>query len=377
MMDVTTQAWIQLLTVRGLGPQRLARLVDALCTPRAVLKAKFGTLQELGIPEKTIDAMRASSVPENVMTWAQQPRHHVVTVSDDGYPPQLSDINGAPPVLFVQGNPDALLSPQLAIVGSRNPTVDGKGNARQFARALAASGLTITSGMAAGIDSESHWAALKAGQTIAVLGCGSDVVYPKSNRDLHAAIEESSGCVISEFLPGTPPKREFFPRRNRLISGLSLGTLVIEAGVQSGSLITARLASEQGREVFALPGSIHNPMARGCHRLIKQGAKLIETTAEIIEDLQSMAQQQGAALRERIAAVDNPEQAPNVTQSDDPEYAALLNHLGHDPVSVDTLAERSGLTAQSICSMLLIMELRGEVSSHPGGRYAINVVRQE
>jgi DNA processing protein len=273
----------------------------------------------------------------------------------------LREIPTPPPVLFVRGDPALLSRPQLAIVGTRNPTASGRRTAREFAAHLAGAGLVITSGLALGIDAEAHRGALEQGWTVAVMGTGPDRLYPARHRELARQIAEQ-GALVSELPPGTPPNAENFPRRNRVISGLSLGTLVVEAATQSGSLISARLAGEQGREVFAIPGSIHNPMARGCHALIRQGAKLVETGADILEELGPLA-----------ATVTTPDPHPrdiptSPAVSPDPEHAALLALLGESPTAIDTLVERSGLTAEAVSSMLLIMELQGYVAS-AGGFY--------
>ena len=261
-------------------------------------------------------------------------------------------------MLHVIGDRRLLSTPQLAIVGSRNPSPMGQENARAFAKSLAGAGLVITSGMALGIDGAAHRGALEAGgKTIAVAGTGLDRVYPSRHRDLAHDIAKH-GALVSEYPLGMPPRPENFPVRNRLISGLSLGTLVVEAALRSGSLITARLATEQGREVFAIPGSIHSPQAKGCHALIRQGAKLVESAQDILEELGPLA---SVATH---AVYDN---AVSVCQLD-PPTAALLKQIGHDPVSVDALIERSGLTADVVSSMLLQMELNGLVSNCPGGK---------
>jgi DNA processing protein len=275
----------------------------------------------------------------------------------------LREIPDPPPLLFVHGDPEVLHTPQLAMVGSRNPSVSGSETAREFAYHLATSGLSITSGLAIGIDGASHAGALDAGGiTIAVTGTGLDRVYPASQHDLAHRIAEQ-GALVSEFPPQTQVKSGNFPRRNRIISGLALGTLVVEAAHKSGSLITARLASEQGREVFAIPGSIHNPMARGCHRLIRQGAKLVETANDVLEELAPLLQeleplphqgtQESLELRDEL----------------DAEYQLLLKCMGFDPTPIDLLIERSGLTAEVVSSMLILLELEGHVSSAPGGIY--------
>ena len=289
---------------------------------------------------------------DDALTWLEHERHHLVAWGEDDYPEMLSQVPGSPLTLYVNGDVDALHLPALAIVGSRNPTQGGRRNAHDFAQHLAAGGLAVTSGMAQGIDAAAHEGALDAGgKTVAVLGTGIDRVYPPVNRSLAHAIAER-GALVSEYPLGSPPEKWRFPERNRLISGLSLGTLVVEAARRSGSLITARLAAEQGREVFALPGSIHSPLARGCHELIRQGAKLVETADDILAELGQLA----GHLR---------------PTADDADYDSLRNSLSLDPVGIDELGRRSGLTIDQLSSMLLILELHGEVESLPGGRYAL------
>lgn len=294
------------------------------------------------------------------LAWLESdPKNHILTLRSPAYPALLREIRDAPPILFVHGQPEVLNSHQLAIVGSRNPSTGGERNAQDFAAHLAAAGLVITSGLALGIDAAGHQGALHAGgSTLAVLGTGPDRVYPARHRDLAHEIAEN-GALITELPPETGPRPENFPRRNRIISALSLGTLVVEAAPRSGSLITAQCALEQGREVFAIPGSIHNPLARGCHKLIRQGAKLVETAEDILEELGSLA------LASQVP--DSPAIGETAELSND--HSQLLDLMGYDPVPVDFLVNRSGLTAESISSMLLILELRGYIESAPGGRY--------
>lgn len=269
------------------------------------------------------------------------------------------EISDPPPLLFVIGNPDLLQQSQLAMVGSRNPSVDGRENAQAFARELVNQGLVITSGLALGIDAAAHQGALAGdGLTIAVTGTGLDRVYPARHRALAKEIA-ARGALVSEFPIGTPALAENFPRRNRIISGLSLGTLVVEAAPQSGSLITARLAAEQGREVFAIPGSIHNPLARGCHQLIRQGAKLVESVADILEEIHVTYAPKASVTQ------DNSQTTPDL----DDNSLILWSNLGSAPTSVDTLVSRSQLTTEQVSSILLIMELQGWVTSAPGGMY--------
>ena len=293
--------------------------------------------------------------------WLDGDAHHVITLGDEDYPEMLSEIPGPPRLLYVNGDIETLHQPALAIIGSRNPTEGGIRNAREFARHLAGQGFTIVSGMAQGIDAAAHQGALDAGgKTIAFLGTGIDRVYPSGNRDLAHAIAEN-GALVSEFPLGAPPERWHFPARNRLISGLSLGTLVVEAARRSGSLITARLAGEQGREIFALPGSIHNPLSRGCHALIRQGAKLVETAGDIITELGPLVGHMLEATTDK-----GPSEAPMELGED---YAELRKFLSYDPVTIDELETQSGLTIDQLSSMLLILELHGEVESLSGGRY--------
>lgn len=300
-------------------------------------------------------------------SWLAQPGHHLVTRDDPLYPPRLRQIERAPPALFVLGDPELLRLPQIAIVGSRNPTPSGQENAEAFAASLARAGLIVTSGLALGIDAAAHQGALSAnGLTIAVCGTGLDRVYPARNRALAHEIARH-GALVSEFPPGMPALAGNFPRRNRLISGLSLGVLVVEAALQSGSLITARLAGAQGREVFAIPGSIHSPLARGCHRLLREGAKLVESAQDILEEIGPLLNHDQPGM-EITGAGRTPDEASPRGQ-DDPEYGRLLQAIGFGPARIDQLVERTGLTAEALASMLLILELRGEVALVPGGAY--------
>ena len=300
--------------------------------------------------------------------WRQDPRHHVVQADDERFPQLLAEINNPPLLLYVDGNADFLHLPAIAIVGSRNPTKGGERNAFEFAQHLASAGFTIISGLAQGIDTAAHRGALAAGgQTIAFLGHGIDRIYPAANQALAEEIA-ASGALVSEFPLGTHPQKELFPQRNRLISGLSLGTLVVEAARRSGSLITARLAGEQGREVFALPGSIHNPMARGCHQLIRQGAKLVETGDDIIAELAPLA---GQILQNTMESRSNDSSVETGHQDLDAEYVQLRSYIGHDPIGIDELALNSGLTIDQVSSMLLILELHGEIEPLSGGRYVL------
>jgi DNA processing protein len=302
------------------------------------------------------------AVDEN--EWLHDESHHLIRLGDDMYPELLAGIASPPAQLYVNGDPEILHLPALAIVGSRNPTTGGAQTAFEFARHLGATGFCIVSGLAQGIDAAAHRGALAAGApTVAFLGHGIDRVYPAANRDLARDIAKR-GALVSEFPLGTAPGRALFPQRNRLISGLCLGTLVVEAARRSGSLITARLAAEEGREVFAIPGSIHNPLSRGCHQLIRQGAKLVEAADDIVSELAPLV---GHLLEEMEAPVPSAVAAADA----DEEYVKLLAALGHDPVDADVLVARSGLTIEQVSSMLLILELEGKIEKLSGGRYSV------
>jgi len=338
-----------------------ARLLSQFSTPEALF---LDPSKAEGIPSQVQKALFEPDwdLIEQDLIWLEQDNRHIVTIQDPRYPELLKQIADPPGLIFVQGDVDLLSQWQLAIVGSRNPSASGVDASYEFARYLAQGGISITSGLAIGIDAAAHKGALSAGgKTIAVVGTGLDRVYPAKHRELAHEIADS-GAIISEFALGTPPKAENFPRRNRLISGLSLGTLVIEAAIRSGSLITARMAMEQGREVFAIPGSIHNPLARGCHKLIREGAKLVETATDILEEL-------GALAGVQQPIIENTRQAVSEPQELDKDYQCLLENLGYDPIQIDVLIERCGLTADVVSSMLLLLELQGQVESLPGGRY--------
>jgi len=364
-------AWLTLAAAPGIGPRTSARLVERFGSPEGVLAAAPGALGELGLKPAAIDALRRPDRTwiASVLTWAGQPDAWILAREDPRYPPLLLQIADPPTLLYVRGDPQLLAEPQVAIVGSRNPTPTGREVTREFARRLAACGLIVTSGLAAGVDGEAHAGALETGKTIAVLGTGPDRVYPAGHRDLARRIA-GQGALVSEFAPGQGPLARNFPRRNRIIAGLSLGTLVTEAALRSGSLITARQAGEQGREVFAVPGSIRNPLARGCHALIRDGALLVEEAAEVLSALQLQLRGHLAALPSAATAL-----LPGADGADtgvaglDPDYRQLLAALGFDPVAPDELISRTGLPAAAVSSMLLVLELGGHVSSCPGGRY--------
>ena len=340
------------------------------------LSAKFGGAEEIAAQGKatlqgtglSTEKSAAIADPDEKQIqletdWLDDSNHHIMCFGDDAYAELFAQIPAPPLLLYVHGDPQVLHLPLLAIVGSRNPTEGGLRNAFDFAQHLGRSGFAIASGLAQGIDAAAHRGALAGNaKTIAFLGHGIDRVYPSGNRELAHEIA-ASGALLSEYPLGTPPRRPHFPQRNRLISGASLGTLVIEAARQSGSLITARLAGEQGREVFALPGSIHNPLARGCHQLIRQGAKLVETADDIVTELAPLV---GHLLQNVVESTHNATSATN----SDYEYIELLKHLSYDPISADELAQHSGLTIDQVSSMLLILELQGKVEALSGGRYA-------
>lgn len=342
----------------GLGGRTFLKLL-ATHTPEQILSESGAALSALGLRPQVVEAVRKPDWfgVEHDLQWLDHTGHLALTLTGAGYPPQLREIADPPPVLFVRGNPDLLAQPQIAIVGSRNPSTLGVETAIDFARSLAEHGFVITSGLALGIDAAGHRGALKAnGHTVAVAGTGLDRVYPARHKDLATEIVRT-GAMISEFPPGTVAKASHFPRRNRIISGLSLGLLVVEAARQSGSLITARLALEQNREVFAIPGSIHNPLARGCNALIREGAKLVETSSDILEELGQYNQQDETSI-------------PIYPQSElDLEQQTLLNLVMFSPTSIDKLVETTGLSVEAIASMLLVLELQGYVEATAGGYY--------
>ena len=364
----TARDWLRLILAPGLGPASIHKLLAQLGDPAQILAADKTSLSRCGLNTEQVSALRQvdDARLDAAEAWLQASTdHHLLCIDDPDYP-ELLKITSQPPVaLFVRGNIRLLSEWQLAIVGSRNPTTPGRETAHTFARHLAESGLLVTSGMALGIDAAAHEGALAAGKpTIAVMGNGLDRVYPAKHHKLAHRIAEQ-GALVSEYAPDMKPLAQNFPRRNRIISGLSLGTLVIEAALKSGSLITAYKALEQSREVFAIPGSIHNPLARGCHQLIRQGAKLVETSQDILEELGSLA---GAASSLRFGeAADSTADTPA-----EASHRQVLQAMAYEPVSIDTLVERTGLPASAISSILLILELQGQVSIQSGGRYIQN-----
>nr|VFK58199.1 MAG: DNA protecting protein DprA [Candidatus Kentron sp. TUN]VFK61114.1 MAG: DNA protecting protein DprA [Candidatus Kentron sp. TUN]VFK67145.1 MAG: DNA protecting protein DprA [Candidatus Kentron sp. TUN] len=359
--------WLALSRAPKLSNVRLRKLLSELPNPQSIFNADPARLMALGLSDETRQYINAPdwSVIEKDMGWMQQPSHHLLTLQDSGYPPRLLEITDPPPLLFVRGDPRILTYPQIAIVGSRNPTPTGQETAFAFAKELARLGFVITSGLATGIDGAAHRGAIAGGgRTIAVVGTGLDRVYPARHRELGLDVVKNGTC-ISEFPLGSPPLAAHFPQRNRIISGLSLGVLVVEATTHSGSLITARLAAEQGREVFAIPGSIHNPLSRGCHMLLRQGAKLVESASDILEEI---GPQDMAFSSSEASAVEPGADTARDFQLD-AEYKLLLDNIGFEPTLIDVLVDRTGLTVGVISSMLLTLELDGYVASAPGGRY--------
>ena len=348
-------AWLTLALTPGLGASTLRRLLKEFGLPEEVLAAKRSALERFAPAEilNGLDAAETRAAVERSLEWSESPGCHIVALSDPGYPRMLYEIADPPTLLFARGRIELANRPALAIVGSRNATPQGTANAESFARSFSASGVTIVSGLALGIDAAAHRGALTGeGSTIAVLGTGVDVLYPARNAALAAEIAER-GLLLSEFGLGTQPIAHHFPRRNRLISGIGRGVLVVEAAVASGSLITARSALEQGREVFAIPGSIHSPLSKGCHGLIKSGAKLVDSVEDVLAELGGW----------RHASTLEP--APAQTA----EEPGLLAHMGFDPVDLDALCARAGMPPEQVSAQLLRLELDGRVAALPGGRF--------
>lgn len=352
-IDASLKAWLSLSLIRGLGGESARLLLRELGSPEAVLSASAATLSRL-VKADLVAALRNGTSDEQLRAtfdWLEDDNNHIVTLADAEYPQALLNIPDPPILLYTKGRLDLLNRPSMAVIGSRHATPQGLKNSETFSAALGDAGLTIVSGLAHGIDAAAHRGGLSsAAASVAVVGTGLDKVYPAANRDLAHQLARQ-GTLISEFPLGTPPLAGNFPRRNRLISGLSLGCLVVEASLQSGSLITARLALEQGKEVFAIPGSIHSPQSKGCHALLKQGAKLVESSQDILDEL-------GGAWPGKAETV-----CPAPTDAD------IFEFLGDEPVDLETLHQRSGLTVAELSAMLLTLELGGQVSSLPGGLY--------
>jgi len=357
--------WFALLRAPAVQCYTLHRLLQELATPATIFRTKARVLSGFGLSQKTIDYINnpAWDKVKKDLEWCQAPGNFFITYFDENYPTLLKEIHDPPLALFLSGNPELLQTLQISIVGSRRPSPDGRRNTRDFAERLARLGLTITSGLASGLDSEAHHGALAAdGATIAVLGSGIQEIYPKENIKLARLIIEKKGAVISELSPDFRPLPVNFPRRNRIISGLSLGTLIVEAAENSGSLITARFAMEQGREVFAVPGSIHNPLAKGCHELLRQGAKLTEKIDDILEEVGPLAFLAGNGGQEQEADGKKIKELDELSK-------LLLDNIGSRPVSVDSLVEAAALSAPVVTALLLQMELNGVITLMPGGKY--------
>jgi DNA processing protein len=356
--------WLAAINLKSVSLISMRRALENFPDIKQLFHATTLELQIAGFNNKAIQSIRSAEISsqEKTLQWCKQENCQIITLQDSAYPALLKEISDPPLVLFIQGNINTLSQPQIAMVGTRNPTHNGRDNAHHFARALTQAGLVITSGLATGIDGASHHGALKEGKpTIAVLGSGLAHIYPVIHQQLARQISEN-GALVTEFSPWMEPKSFNFPRRNRIISGLSLGVFVIEATLKSGSLITARYAAEQGRDVFAIPGSIHNPQARGCHQLIRQGAKLVETAADIIEEI--------SALHHASSWVDlkaDPRKPSTKPTNLDKKHLDLLNFIGYEVTTMDTLITRSGLTVSQVSSMLLSLELQSYVNLTPGG----------
>jgi len=362
-------AWLTLEAVPGLGPDALNVLLTHFPGPESIVGAGATQLTPL-VGKRLATAIAQASQASQTATllaetraWQDQPGNHFIPRTDPRYPPQLRDLADAPAWLYVKGDPDWLARPMVAIVGSRNATQQGLRDATAFAQTLSEAGFTIVSGLALGVDGAAHEGGLAGiGSTVAVVGTGLDRVYPARHRDLAHRLA-AQGAIVSEFPLGTLPKTGHFPRRNRIISGMSLGVLVVEAALESGSLITARQAAEQGRDVFAIPGSIHSALAKGCHRLIKQGAKLVESAQDILEELGPRVAGYQAAPANNLGTSSPP------TPQDAGREDALLAVLTPGPLALDQLAERLGLTVDALSVRLLSAELAGTVARLPGGLF--------
>lgn len=356
-LDNDLALWLRLSLIPGLGTRLLHRLLVGFGSPQQIFSASRSALAKL-VPAEVASLIRDSVVEraalDAVALWLEDPANHVLTLADPGYPRALLETPDPPLLVYAKGRTELLNRRSLAIVGSRSASPQGLINAESFASALSDAGLTIVSGLALGIDAAAHRGGLAgASSSVAVIGTGLDIVYPARNRELAHRLA-AEGAIISEFPLGTPALASNFPRRNRLISGMAHGCLVIEAALLSGSLITARLANEQGKDVFAIPGSIHSPLSKGCHALIKQGAKLVETAQDVLEEL-------------RMPCSDGPSTAAMAAA--DPQAQVLLDQLGFDPCDIDTLCERCGFHSDLVLSLLTRLEIDGHIAALPGGRF--------
>lgn len=357
--DNDLAAWLRLTLIPGLGSQGQRQLLQTFGLPEAIFRARGAELRA-AIGDTLATALASQDAGADIdtaLTWAAEAGNHLITLADPAYPRALLTSADPPILLYAKGNIELLQQPMLAVVGSRNATRQGELDAEAFSASLSQAGLTIVSGMALGIDAAAHRGGLKGkGSTIAVIGTGIDRIYPARNAELARQIADS-GLIISEFPIGMGPLAHNFPRRNRIIAGLGQGCLVVEAAERSGSLITARLAAEAGREVFAIPGSIHSALARGCHQLIRQGAKLVESAADILEELK------WEGIVHPVPSINTETTPPSA------EELKVINALGDSPCDLETLAARCGLTPDALLAMLLSMELDGRIASLPGGRY--------
>lgn len=350
--------WLTLQQVPGIGPVQLFRMLEVM-QPAQILDLPVSDLKRIGLRDQQINALKRpdTGLIESCIHWAEQPEQWILSFDDERYPPLLRQIPAPPPILFIKGDPACLNLPQLAIVGSRRPTQYGRSQARHFAEELSQSGLIITTGLASGIDACAHRGALSHGKTIAVQGCGLDLCYPNNHRELAKQVE-NSGCLVSELLPWQPPLARNFPRRNRIISGLSLGVLVIEAAIKSGSLITARYALEQGKDVFALPGSVLSPVSEGAHNLIRQGAILVSKPDHILVEIPFSNYRLKSGSKS--------------CQSSDQEggqllFDPLLDSVDFEVTSIDEIASRSQLPVEQLVTKLVEFEMAGWIATVPGG----------
>ena len=367
---VDLHQWLTLNQTPGLGNAAFCQLLAKFGSPEGIFNAKLSQLREVvedDIAQKISKGVAIDAIAPT-LKWLEKDNAHIVTFADSTYPQKLLEISNPPAVLYAIGNLHWLNHPTIAMVGSRSATPQGEKNAEEFAKSLCEQGLCVVSGMALGIDGAAHRGALKAnGATIAVVGTGLDIVYPARHRDLAHNIAER-GLILSEFPLGTPSKAQNFPRRNRLISGLSLGCLVVEANIDSGSLITARLATEQGREVFAIPGSIHSPVTKGCHQLIKQGAKLVESVQDILEEINWTAIVNSLPSKNSLPSI-SPSGLLVDLSANSLQANTVLDLMGFDPVNFERIRTNSGLTTEVLSSMLMLLELENKITSLAGGNY--------
>ena len=367
-MGIEIKAWLVVSQAPGIGTIKFHKLLDQIGQPEEILKATTQELHKAGLDEKAIRFIR--NPPSDKITpslsWLEAPSHTIRTLRCQQYPGKIKEIKDAPPLLYIKGDENLLKEPQIAVVGSRQPTPGGQANAKKFSREIVEAGLLVTSGMASGIDSVAHETALaNQGTTVAVIATGPDKIYPAKNKSLAEHIAEQ-GVLLSEFPVGTEPVRANFPRRNRLISALSFGVVVIEAGIRSGALITARLAAEQGKDVFAVPGSIQNPQARGCHHLIQQGAKLVQKTEDILLELQPQLERY---LRKKEDGKTKRKESDDAEQNQtglSDMHVVILEAMGYDPVDIDTLAMRCRLPVQTVSVALLTLEIENYVGEDNG-----------